>query len=421
MTGGFDTMPHPEELPAEFSGDGEAAARRAQWVLLLVTAALVMFGLTMLYSTSSMLYAPKSPSGVMGMKYFRMQLLWLTLGLGSAAAVFLAGYRRVAALWPALAGVVFLLLMAALFSKSINGAHRWLNLRLPGLGTVGIQPSEFAKVVLALMVSKYCSDHLRTFSELRRLKGGLLELMLYAGPVILGILIGRDFGTTVLTSAMVFLILLAAGLPIRWTLLPIGGLTAAFFIIMNFDPMRRARILSFLDPEKFASTIGYQLWTSFLALGAGGWCGVGFMESRMKAEYLPEAHTDFIMAIVGEELGLVTLVLVVIAYGVFCWAGLQISLHAGTRLGMLLGFGLTMYMTIQTIINLGVISGCLPTKGMPAPFISYGGSNMLSCMTAVGLLLSIAQETVTPDYSKRILAHLRRKWPFGRTAETSGE
>ena len=141
----------------------------------------------------------------------------------------------------------------------------------------------------------------------------------------------------------------------------------------------------------------------------------------MKAEYLPEAHTDFILAIVGEELGLVAMVLVVIAYAVFCWAGLRISLHASTRLGMLLGFGLTMYMTIQAIINISVISGCLPTKGMPAPFISYGGSNMLSCMTAVGLLLSIAQETVTPDYNKRIWAYLRRKQPFGGAAETSGE
>ena len=421
MIGQFNTMPHPEDLPAELSDGGGAAAASGARILLIVTAVLVVFGLTMLYSTSSMFYAPKLPSGVMGMKYFRMQLIWLALGSFSAVAVFLAGYRRVAALWPFLLGTVFLLLIAALFTKEINGAHRWLNIRLPGLGTVGIQPSEFAKVALALTVSKYCADHLRTFSELFRKSGGLAQLALYIVPVLFGILAGKDFGTTVLASTMVFLILLAAGLPIRWMLLPVLGLSGAFFVIMNFDPMRRARVLSFLDPERFASTIGYQLWTSFLALGAGGWRGVGFMESRMKAEYLPEAHTDFILAIVGEELGLVALVLVVLAYGVFCWAGLRISLHAGTRLGMLLGFGLTMYMTIQAIINISVISGCLPTKGMPAPFISYGGSNMLSCMTAVGLLLSIAMDSAAPDYNKRIMAYLRRKWPFGRTAGTSGE
>jgi cell division protein FtsW len=186
--------------------------------------------------------------------------------------------------------------------------------------------------------------------------------------------------------------------------------------------MRRARILSFINPEEFAATTGYQLWFSFLALGAGGWHGVGFMESRLKARYLPEAHTDFILSIVGEELGLIAMVLVIIAYGVFCWAGIRISRHANTRLGMLLGCGLTMYITLQAIINIGVISGCFPTKGMPAPFISYGGSNMLSCMVAVGLLLSIAQETMTPGYNKRVMAYLHSKWPFGnKDAISDGE
>jgi cell division protein FtsW len=182
---------------------------------------------------------------------------------------------------------------------------------------------------------------------------------------------------------------------------------------MSQDPMRRARILSFWNPERDASATGYQLWNGFLALGAGGWYGVGFMESRMKARYLPEAHTDFILSIVGEELGLIAIVLVMIAYGVFCWAGIRISINANTRLGMLLGFGLTIYITLQALINVAVISGSMPTKGMPAPFISYGGSNLLTCMTAVGLLLSIALETVSPDYNKHILAYLRRKWPFG--------
>ncbi len=404
MIGRMQMMPPQEKLPAEFLGGSESAAISASRVLLIVTTLLVVFGLTMLYSTSY---------GVAGMKYFRMQLIWLMLGLSVGTTVFLIGYRRVAAMWPILVGIVLVLLVWALFSKEVNGAHRWIQLKIPGLGRVGIQPSEFAKVILALTVAKFCSDYLRTFHELRRKKGGLLHFCVIVGPVLAGILIGKDFGTTVLASAMVFLMLLAAGLPMRWTLFPIGVLSAAFFYIMNCDPMRRARILSFLDPEKYGKDIGYQLWTSFLALGAGGWHGVGFMESRLKARYLPEAHTDFILSIVGEELGLIAMVLVIIAYGVFCWAGIRISIHANTRLGMLLGFGLTMYMTLQAIINIAVITGCLPTKGMPAPFISYGGSNMLSCMTAVGLLLSIAQETVSPDYNKRVLASLRRKWPFG--------
>ena len=412
MIGKMQMMSPQENLPAEFLGNSESAAASAARDLLIVTTLLVVFGLTMLYSTSY---------GVAGIKYFRVQIIWLVLGMGTGLTVFLMGYRRVAALWPFLILVVLGLLAAALFSPEVNGAHRWIQLRIPGLGKIGIQPSEFSKVILALTVAKYCSDHLRTFHELRRKKGGLLNLCVIVGPVLAGILIGKDFGTTVLASTMVFLMLLAAGLPMRWSFFPLAGLTGAFFYIMTCDPMRRARVLSFLDPEKYAATIGYQLWTSFLALGAGGWCGVGFMESRLKARYLPEAHTDFILAIVAEELGLIAMVIVVILYGAFCWAGIRISLHANTRLGMLLGFGLTMYISLQALINIAVISGCLPTKGMPAPFISYGGSNMLSCMAAVGLLLSIAQETVTPDYNKRVWAFWRRKWPFGKADGMSEE
>ena len=412
MIGRVQMMPPPEKLPGEILGGSENAAASAARTLLIVTSLLLVFGLTMLYSTSY---------GVVGSKYFRLQFLWLTMGAGSGITVYLLGYRRVASWGPVLACVVFLLLLAALCTKEVNGAHRWLQMRLPGLGKVGIQPSEFAKITLALVTAKYCSDNLRTFHQLKRWKGGLLNLCLYVVPVLLGILIGKDLGTTVLASSMVFLMLLAARLPTRWVGLPAAAAVAGFFYIMNCDPMRRARLLSFIDPEKVATKTGYQLWNSFLALGAGGWHGVGFMESRMKAHYLPESHTDFILSIVGEELGLIAMLAVVVGYTVFCWAGVRISLNANSRLGMLLGFGLTIFITLQAIINIGVICGAFPTKGMPAPFISYGGSNMLSCLTAVGLLLSIAQETVSPGYNKQILAYLRRKWPFSKDDGTNGE
>ncbi len=390
--------------------DGQKAVFSAG-MLLVVTGLLAAFGLTMLYSTSY---------GLVGIKYFKMQLIWLLLGMTSGITVFLFGYRRVAGWWPVMWWGVMILLGAALCSKEINGAHRWINIAIPGLGKVGIQPSEFAKVVLALTVSKYCADHLRTFAQLRRKWGGLLQLALYALPVIFGILAGKDLGTTVLVSAMVLLILLAAGLPVRWGVMALGLIPLGYFYIMRCDPMRRARILSFLDPELYADTIGYQLWNSFLALGTGGWHGSGFMGSRLKALYLPEAHTDFILSIVGEELGLIGLVLVMIAYGFFCYAGVQISIHAADRLGMLLGFGLTMYITLQATINIAVISGCFPTKGMPAPFISYGGSNMLTCMTAVGLLLSIAKDSA-PDCGEHLKSYFGLKEVFARHDSTHGE
>ena len=150
------------------------------------------------------------------------------------------------------------------------------------------------------------------------------------------------------------------------------------------------------------------MWNSLLALGSGNWFGIGFMESRMKHLYLPESHTDFILAIVGEELGLIAMLLVIAAYGVWTWNALKISLSANYRLGMLLGFGLTMLISCQAAINLAVISGSIPTKGMPAPFISYGGSNMIVAMITVGLLISIAEETVNPGYSDRYTAWLVR-------------
>lgn len=412
MIGRMQMMSPQDRLPAEIVGGGEKASASAARDLLIVTTLLLVFGLTMLYSTSY---------GLAGMKYFRMQLIWLTLGSGAAMSVFFLGYRRIAALWPFLAAGVFLLLVATWFSPEVKGAHRWIHVRIPGMGRLGIQPSEFAKVTLAIITAKYCSDHLRTFHELKRLRGGLLHFCALTAPIVLGILYGRDLGTTALVSLMILLMLLAAGLPMRWGLLAVIAGTLIIEYIKHFDPMRRDRLMYFLDPEKAAAAEGYQLWNSFLALGAGGWHGVGFMESRMKAHYLPEAHTDFILSIVGEELGLIAIVAVIIAYGFFCWAGLRISLHANTRLGMLLGFGLTIYITVQALINIAVISGCMPTKGMPAPFISYGGSNMLTCMTAVGLLLSIAQETVTPDYNKRVLAYIRRKWPFARANDANGE
>ena len=182
--------------------------------------------------------------------------------------------------------------------------------------------------------------------------------------------------------------------------------------IVWFDPVRLARITSFLRPEDVQREEGYQLWNSLLALGSGGWFGIGFMESRLKARYLPEAHTDFILAIVGEELGLVAMAGVVLLYLAFTWFGLRIATRATSRLGMLLGFGLTLGISLQAWINLLVVTGTAPTKGMPAPFISYGGSNMMASLIAVGLLVSIAADAAYPCYNERYWELLRGRLSF---------
>jgi len=376
---------NPRELEVRDTSAGAGAS--AEW-LLLITALLVMFGLTMLYSASY---------GVANAKYFRNQLLWVGLGVISGGTAFIFGYRKVSEYcWPLIIGCLVALLAARLFFPKINGAYRWIR-----FGGFSLQPSEFAKLAVALFTAKYCSDNLRTFGQLRSRKG-LLPLAAVCGTLICGVLLGKDLGTTLLISLTCFLTLIVAGLAMWYWIVPIIGAWLIGTYIYLFDAERLSRVTSFLHPESVQETEGYQLWTSLMALGSGDWCGVGFMASRMKAKYLPEAHTDFILAVVGEELGWVGMVCVIIGYVLFTVFALRIALRASCRQGMLLGFALTMGLSFQAVINLSVVSGSIPTKGMPAPFLSYGGSNMIASLTAVGLLLSIAVEAVDPEYSERI-------------------
>lgn len=360
---------------------------RAALNLITVVTILVAFGLVMLYSASS------TRAGV---KFFSNQLIWISLGVAGGTGCFIIGYRRMAELsliWMLLS---FFALILCLFFDPINGAHRWLQ-----FGSFSIQPSEFTKVAVALFVAKYCSDHPWTFSKIRS-NNGLIKLGVATLPVLAAVLAGRDFGTTILISATAFITLLAAGLYVRYFVFPLIGLGLISAYIYFFDAERLARATSFMHPELVHKGEGYQLWNSLLALGSGNWFGIGFMESRMKAKYLPEAHTDFILAIIGEELGFIAIFAIILLYSLFCWNAIKISLKAYSRLGTLLGFALCCGIVLQAIINLLVVSGSAPTKGMPAPFISYGGSNMISCLVAVGLLVSIASEAYDADADKRI-------------------
>lgn len=393
----------PVDETVGIGGSAEAAAtmNAARWLLAVVTL-LTVFGLTMLYSASY---------GTAGLKFFRTQIIWVVFGVVGGAAAFMIGYRRIASgalIWM---GLSFLLLLIAAFCfPAINGANRWIRLRLPGL-ELSLQPSEFAKIAVAVFVARYCSENFRCFNEWNN-RRGILPLAAISGAVILGVLIGRDFGTTVLITLMAVATAMAAGLWWRYILPPAGLFAAMVGYIVWFDPVRLARITSFLRPEDVQREEGYQLWNSLLALGSGGWFGIGFMESRLKARYLPEAHTDFILAIVGEELGLVAMAGVVLLYLAFTWFGLRIATRATSRLGMLLGFGLTLGISLQAWINLLVVTGTAPTKGMPAPFISYGGSNMMASLIAVGLLVSIAADAAYPCYNERYWELLRGRLSF---------
>lgn len=344
---------------------------------------IVMFGLTMLFSTS---YA------TVGEKFFHAQLRWAIISIFAMVGVIFVGYKRLGQWSPYLMGVLALLLIWALFSPKINGAHRWIV--IPGM-SMRFQPSELAKVTLSLFGAKIVADKIRCVPHFKQLKVFLLP-----GAAILGILVlvagGRDLGTTLLLCAAMLSLIFCAGLQKRLLLTVPILLSGLVFYLLFLDPERLSRVTSFTDPgnTELQAGDGYQLWNSLLALGSGGWTGVGFMESKMKQLYLPEAHTDFILAVVGEELGYIGLLGVIAAYLLFGYFGMKIALNSRSRFGMLLAQTITVLIVLQAAINIGVVSGGLPTKGISAPMISYGGSNLLMNMIMVGLLVSVGLENV---------------------------
>jgi cell division protein FtsW len=359
-------------------------------MLASIVLIFISFGLIMLYSTSSGNTAAKETS-LLGFKigsdllFFIKQGMWAGVGAVGAFSIYAVGFKTLAKYSNPLLILAIAGLTAALFFPEINGAKRWI--RLPGMS---IQPSEFAKIALIIYLAQFLAKKQRFIDSFF----SMVPAFCWVGGVIFLIILGEDLGTTLLLSATVWIMFFVAGMRIWWLLAPvIIGVPPLAAYIYFFDPMRMARLLSFLDPESVNERTGYQLWHSLLALGSGGWTGLGFTKSRMKAMYLPEAHTDFILSIVGEELGVFSLILIVAGYACIMGIGLWISSRTKNKALMLLGVGATSLITLQAIINLGVVSGALPTKGMPAPFISYGGSNMFMSLCCVGLLLCIEKET----------------------------
>ncbi|OGV45582.1 MAG: hypothetical protein A2017_12265 [Lentisphaerae bacterium GWF2_44_16] len=386
-----------QQQKLDLDGPGDPNSLNYAIGVFITASMIILFGLTMLYSTSS---------GMAGSTYFVKQLMWAGVGLVCGMGIFIVGYKKLSEysmIFIAISAV--LLLIADFCFPPINGAYRWI--KLPGIGN--IQPSEFAKLAVCVFLAKYCAEKMRYLNKLSVFKG-IVPAVLVTGVVMLLILKGKDLGTTSLIAMVSFLIFFAAGVRLAFILLPLLiVIPSGIIFIKHFDPMRWSRMTTFMNPELYQKDDGYQLWNSMLALGSGYWQGMGFMESRMKAQYLPEAHTDFILAIVGEELGFICLALIIVAYLVFTFFGIKISLGSNNKQGMLLGFGITSIIALQAMINIGVVSGGFPTKGMPAPFISYGGSNLVMCLMGVGLLVSIALETSYPGLNKEIIAEAKSK------------
>jgi cell division protein FtsW len=319
-----------------------------------------------------------------GEQLLLIQLKWCGFGLAACLAAAALDYRLLKrfyfpCLLLGLALVLLALVLEPSLGRRVNGARRWI---------FGFQPSELAKIALVIVLAYYCEHYQR---QMRTLLRGLVYPGVMIGLTLVLIFKEPDWGTTILLAAMSGALLLIAGTRLCY-LMPTGlALVAALALLLHNNPMRLDRFKAWPDPEPYKDGVGYQTWRALLAFGTGGWEGLGLGNSRQKLGYLPEHQTDFIFPVIGEELGLIATLAVVVAFAVLTLCGAYIASHARDVFGFLLGSGLTLLIGLQAAINIGVVTGVVPNKGLPLPFISYGGSNLLITLTSVGLLVSIAR------------------------------
>jgi cell division protein FtsW len=357
-------------------------------ILISATLCLLAFGAVMVYSASS-------PIGVLGGSGFGTgefvrYLLFAALGLVAMHVLARRGLsllneRMVRLL---LLGSLALLLLVLVpgFGVTVNGARRWFQ-----AGPIQFQPSELVKIAVVLYVARYLADNPKRVRGTRGLGGLIAPVLLVVGPCCVLILAEPDMGTTIVVCFAIAALLIAAGTPPKYlvVLAAVAGGLAVMFVLAQ--PYQRARLLSFLHPWASKSTAGFQAVQGQIALGSGGLFGVGLGRSVQKVFYLPEAQTDFILGVIGEELGVMGIGLVVVLYGMLAYAGLRTARRAAGRYAKLLATGLTSLILCQGILNIFVVLGLAPLTGVPLPFISYAPSNLCVMLAAVGLLLNIAQ------------------------------
>jgi cell division protein FtsW len=365
-------------------------------LLVLVTLGLVAFGLVMVYSASSAraLLSSDAPS-----YYLKRQAIYAVMGLVALVILSRFDFHRLRHATQPLLAVTFFLLVAVLaIGTAVNGARRWIP-----IGFMNFQPSELAKLVLALWTAALLARKPapRTLGELAKPIGVVVGLACAL------ILIEPDLGTAIAIAIMVSAILVVSGTRLRLLASATGIATGIVLLAIWFEPYRRERIFSFLDPWHDPQGAGFQAVQSMIALGSGGFFGVGLGESVQKIYYLPEASTDMIFAIVGEELGLIGAMAVIAAFAVFAYAGFNVALHCRDPFGKRLAAGITALICGQAAVNVSAVMGIAPLTGIPLPFVSYGGSSLVVGLAAVGILLNIAsnhavvRETEVPDRGRR--------------------
>lgn len=350
--------------------------------LFLATLALVCVSVVMVYSASAVLALERFQQPYL---FVTKQLMWAMLGIAVLSLVMRIDYRtyRNETLVWALLGGVGLLLVAVLFSAPINGSRRWFS-----IGPLGIQPSELAKIVAILFTAMILERRMHRVDEL---KYSLLPIGIVVGALVGLILIEPDLGTAVSLLAVVGLMIFVAGLSYRYIIGAVLLALPALYVLVWSAEYRRRRLLAFMDPWADPLGDGFQIIQSMIAIGTGGVTGKGLMGGVQKLFYLPEPHTDFIFAVISEELGLVGATLIVACFCVIAWRGLRAATHAPDAFGAFLAIGLTMMIVLQAFVNISVVMGLLPTKGITLPLVSNGGSSLLVNLLAMGVLLNISQ------------------------------
>ncbi len=354
---------------------------KAATALLMIMLVLLTVGVVMLFSTSA-LYA-KDRYG--DQRYLlKRQLAWMLVGGVACITAARGSYTRLRAVGTVAliaAAVMLALVLVPHVGLKVGGARRWL-----GVGPMRFQPSEIGKLALVVWLAHWLAKEKRRLNKFGR---GFAIPMGVVGILLVLVLAEPDFGSTALMASVSFAMMFVAGVRLRFLVPTLLSGVAGFATLVMHNPIRAARLMAFLDLDKYKKGAGYQVWQAILAFGSGGFNGVGLGNSRQKMFYLPEAHTDFIFPIIGEELGLVGTLAILLAFALLVACAVIISLRASDLFGQYLGMGIAVLLAMQALINIGVVTAWLPTKGLPLPFISFGGSNLVLNMVAVGLLLSI--------------------------------
>ncbi len=364
-------------------------------VVLVSVALLCGLGVVMVYSASAVTSVrTKGTSWAIVSR----QVMWLCLGVGAAYGAYRVHWRTwrdrialpmmlvaVASLGYVALGVLFQKATGASlpFVLTVNGATRWI-----GAGMVQFQPSDLAKPALILWLARLLSEQRRDVSTWE----GLKPILFWSGLTCSLVVLGDDLGTTMLLGVVTIAMVFMAGAPLSklGAIIGVSGGMGALAIV-GLESFRVTRILAFLEPDKYRQGAGWQLWQSQIGLASGGVFGTGPGLARSKWGFLPEAHTDFILAVIGEELGLIGSLFVLGLFVAFMASGCAIGMRARTTFGRLVAFGITTWIGVQALINIGVTVGTLPTKGITLPFVSYGGSSLLMSLFGVGILLSVAR------------------------------